>query len=82
MLSGLLGGCFIASYKMIKKQIGNQAYSFYFLKIVRSIGPKLPSVVKTAKAKVFYFHEFLDAVVGTFTAEPRLFDTAKRCNLV
>src|SRR5580704_2959453 len=42
----------------------------------------LPSIVKPAKAKVFYFHEFLDAVAGAFTAEPRLFDAAKWCNLV
>ena len=39
-------------------------------------------IVKPAEAEVFYFHEFLDAVVGTFTTEPRLFDAAKRCNLV
>src|ERR1700674_667150 len=39
-------------------------------------------IVKPAEAEVFYFHEFLDAVVGTFSTEPRLFDAAKRCNLV
>ncbi len=30
----------------------------------------LSSVVKSAETEVFYFHEFLDAVVGTFTTEP------------
>jgi len=32
------------------------------------------SVVETTETKVFYFHVILDAVVGTFTTKPRLFD--------
>src|SRR5580692_8624103 len=40
------------------------------------------SPVKPAKAEVFYFHEFLDAVVGTFTTKPRLFHATKRRNFV
>ena len=42
----------------------------------------LSLIVKPAEAEILYFHEFLDAVAGTFTTETRLFDTAKRCNLV
>src|SRR5450631_1943449 len=42
----------------------------------------LASIVKTAKAKILYFQEFLDAIVGTFATEPRLLNPAKRGNLV
>src|SRR5580704_8231278 len=48
----------------------------------RSTRSHLNLIVKPAEAEVFYFHEFLDAVVGTFTTEPRLFDAAERGNLI
>ena len=50
----------------------------------RLSGISAPSIlaVNPAKAEVFYFHKFLDAVVGTFTTEPRLFDSTKRRNFV
>jgi hypothetical protein len=48
------------------------AMIFLLSKPESSFQPRSTLSVKTAKAEVFYFHEFLDAVVGTFTTKPGL----------
>jgi hypothetical protein len=47
-----------------------------------SFQPRSTLPVKPAKAEVFYFYEFLDAVMGTLTTKPRLFHATKRSNFV
>ena len=63
-------------------QISNRPNLNWHPAKARSTRLHLSLIVKPAEAEILYFHEFLDAVAGTFTTETRLFDTAKRCNLV
>src|SRR5215510_4995652 len=63
-------------------QQSNSDHDLSPLKASSGIPTSATLPVKPTKAEVFYFHEFIDAVVRTLTTKPRLFHAPKWSNFV